>query len=74
MKKPQIRYIVPHLVPYAHARPLSERITELHIQAIQNQLNRMELTAGQKLQVIDRMIANIKSGRGEGALKNRIGE
>lgn len=74
MKKPQIRHLVPHLVLYTHARPLSERITELHIQAIQNQLNRMGLTAGQKLQVIDRIMKNIKGSEGEGAFKNRAGE
>lgn len=61
MKKPQIRNIIPHLVQSEHPKSLSDRIADLHVQVIENRLGQFNLTIEQKLTVIDRIIANLKS-------------
>lgn len=62
MKKPQVRRIIPHFVQDEHPASLSDRIADLHVQVIENRLNRLDLTTEQKLKVIDLIVANLKSG------------
>lgn len=62
MKKPQVRRIIPHFVHDEHSASLSDRIADLHVQVIENRLNRLDLTTEQKLKVIDLILANLKSG------------
>ena len=62
MKNPQIQRIIPHFVQADPTRLLSGRIAGLHVQVIENRLNRLNLTAGQKLRVIDRILDNRKAG------------
>lgn len=61
MKKPQIRSIIPHFVQHEHAKSLSSRIADLHIQVIESRLNQLALTTEQKLTVIDQILANLKN-------------
>lgn len=62
MKKPQVRRIIPHFVQYEHSKSLSDMISDLHVQVIENRLNRLDLTTEQKLKVIDLIVAKLKSG------------
>lgn len=62
MKKPQVRRIIPHFVQHEHSKSLSDMISDLHVQVIENRLNRLDLTTEQKLKVIDLILANLKSG------------
>lgn len=60
MKKPQVRKIIPHFVQNEHSVSLSSRIADLHAQVIENRLNRLDLTAEQKIKIIDQIAGRLK--------------
>jgi hypothetical protein len=60
MAKPQIRSIITHFVHDEHPLPLSERIDDLHVQVIERRLAQLGLSNRQKVNMIDRIIANLK--------------
>lgn len=66
MKRPQIRTIVPHAASDQHLQSQSDRIADLRVQVIARKLTQSNLTAAQKIAVIDQIVENLKSSGASG--------
>ncbi|GLB30029.1 hypothetical protein LAD12857_19520 [Lacrimispora amygdalina] len=69
MKKNYIQNIVIHVSDNMDSRSLSNKINEFHVEVIERRLNDSNLSAKEKIAVIDRILENLKSREHEGIIK-----
>ncbi len=69
MKKNCIQNIVIHVSDNMDSRSLSNKINEFHVEVIERRLNDSNLSAKEKIAVIDRILENLKSREHEGIIK-----
>jgi hypothetical protein len=69
MVNKQVRKIVIHLVkPSESDTSIPDKINELHVEIINRRLEQNDLTAEQKIAVIDQIIENLKSSETAGII------
>ena len=69
MRKNCIRGVVVHAAESAEFRVLADRVSEFHASVIERRLRQADLTAEQKIAVIDRIIESLKSREVDGIIK-----
>ena len=69
MKKNCIQNIVIHTSDNMDSHSLSNKINEFHVEVIERRLNNSNLSAKEKIAVIDRILENLKSRENEGIIK-----
>lgn len=69
MKKNRVRSIVIHIEENANFHALSDKVSGFHVEVIERRLNQMDLTAEQKIAVIDGIIKSLKSREISGVIK-----
>lgn len=68
MKKKQIQNVNVHIVKGEHAFPFN-KINQLHVEVIEHNLKKTNLTYQQKITVIDKIIKNMKLRENSGLIK-----
>ena len=61
MRKNRIRNIIIHTADFANPHALADRVSEFHAGVIERRLAKTYLTMEQKLTLIDKIIAELKS-------------
>lgn len=61
MRKNIIKNVIVHKVESSDKHTLTDRISELHAEVIERKLNQSVLSKKKKLEVLDKIINNLKS-------------
>ena len=69
MKKNCIRNIIVHNADHVDLHTLADKVSEFHVQVIEQRLGQSNLTREQKVTIIDKIIENLKSREINGFIK-----
>lgn len=61
MRKNIIKNVIVHKVESSDKHTLSDRISELHTEIIERKLNQSGLTKKEKIEVLDKILDNLRS-------------
>jgi len=61
MRKNNIQSIIPHIPDNIDSHALSDEISKFHFEIIERRLKQSNLTTGQQITVINKIIENMKS-------------
>ena len=69
MKKNQVQKIIIHTAVSANSKALADRVSEFHADVIERRLQQLGLPAKYKIDIIDNIIASLKSREENGIIK-----